>query len=111
MAVAEDLDIPFDERVSAVFPTEPLAAYANWFNVMHVRPEEARGPAVWAGRHALVALGFISIGASASTMALWHPMRVAGASARGMPMAVKRHRNGTPDRRPKGTPAAVRSRA
>lgn len=88
MVVAEELDIPFDERISVVFPTEPLPAYANWFNVLGVRPEEASGPVVWLGRRVLGRLGFITTGASGSTMAMWHPMRVAGAAARQMLLAA-----------------------
>ncbi|WP_347801573.1 molybdopterin cofactor-binding domain-containing protein [Mesorhizobium sp. CAU 1732] len=29
MVVAEELDIPFDERISVEFPTEPLPAYSS----------------------------------------------------------------------------------
>lgn len=84
MVVAEELRIPFDDRISVAFPVEPLPAYANWFNVLQIRPEEASGPVVWVGRRVLGLLGFISTGASGSTMAMWHPMRVAGAAAREM---------------------------
>ncbi|SFV34659.1 isoquinoline 1-oxidoreductase, beta subunit [Devosia crocina] len=96
MVVAEELDIPFDDRISVVFPTEPLPAYANWFNVLGVRPEYASGPAVWLGRRILGQLGFISTGASGSTMAMWHPMRVAGAAARQMLLAAGAARMGVP---------------
>ncbi|MDX3925808.1 MAG: molybdopterin-dependent oxidoreductase [Shinella sp.] len=96
MVVAEELDVPFDDRISVVFPVEPLPAYANWFNVLQQRPEEASGPAVWVGRRVLGLLGFIATGASASTMALWHPMRVAGASARQMLLAAGATRLGVP---------------
>ena len=88
MVVAEELDIPFDERISVAFPVEPLPAYSNWFNVLQQRPEEASGPVVWVGRRVLGLLGFIATGASASTMAMWHPMRIAGASARQMLLAA-----------------------
>ena len=88
MVVAEELDIPFDDRISVEFPVEPLPAYSNWFNVLQQRPEDASGPVVWVGRRVLGLLGFIATGASASTMALWHPMRVAGASARQMLLAA-----------------------
>jgi isoquinoline 1-oxidoreductase beta subunit len=88
MVVAEELDIPFDDRISVEFPTEAHPAYATWFNVLQVRPEEASGPVVWAGRRVLGLLGFISTGASSSTMSLWHPMRIAGASARQMLIAA-----------------------
>ncbi|WP_127143100.1 xanthine dehydrogenase family protein molybdopterin-binding subunit [Pelagibacterium montanilacus] len=96
MVVAEELDIPMDERLSVVFPTELHPAYSNWFNVLGVRPEEASGPVVWVGRRVLGLAGFISTGASASTMAMWHPMRVAGASARQMLIAAASARLGVP---------------
>ena len=96
MVVAEELDIPFDDRISVAFPVEPLPAYSNWFNVLGVRPEDASGPAVWVGRRMLGLLGFISTGASSSTMALWHPMRVAGATARQMLLAAGAARLGVP---------------
>ncbi|MGK6314629.1 molybdopterin cofactor-binding domain-containing protein [Neorhizobium sp. DT-125] len=96
MVVAEELDIPFDDRISVAFPVEPLPAYANWFNVLQQRPEEAGGPTVWVGRRVLGLLGFISTGASSSTMALWHPMRVAGAAARQMLLAAGAARLGVP---------------
>ncbi|MEO4001239.1 molybdopterin cofactor-binding domain-containing protein [Mesorhizobium sp. CAU 1732] len=96
MVVAEELDIPFDDRIRVEFPTEAHPAYATWFNVLQVRPEEASGPVVWAGRRVLGLLGFISTGASSSTMSLWHPMRVAGASARQMLITAGAARLGVP---------------
>lgn len=96
MAVAEELDIPFDDRISVEFPTEPLPAYSNWFNVVGIRPEDASGPVVWLGRRVLGQLGFITTGASASTMAMWHPMRMAGAAARQMLIAAAAARLGVP---------------
>ncbi|WP_298639444.1 molybdopterin cofactor-binding domain-containing protein [uncultured Tistrella sp.] len=96
MVVAEELDIPFDDRIRVEFPVEPLPAYSNWFNILRVRPEEASGPVVWVGRRVLGLAGFIATGASASTMALWHPMRVAGASARHMLLAAGAARLGVP---------------
>lgn len=96
MVVAEELDVPFDDRISVVFPVEPLPAYANWFNVLQQRPEEASGPVVWVGRRVLGLLGFIATGASSSTMALWHPMRVAAAAARQMLLAAGAARLGVP---------------
>ncbi|TVU90877.1 xanthine dehydrogenase family protein molybdopterin-binding subunit [Vreelandella titanicae] len=96
MVVAEELDIPFDDRISVEFPVEPLPAYASWFNVLQQRPEEASGPVVWVGRRVLGLLGFIATGASASTMALWYPMRVAGAAARQMLLAAGAARLGVP---------------
>jgi isoquinoline 1-oxidoreductase subunit beta len=88
MVVAEEMDLPFDDRIRVVFPTEALPAYANWTNVLGVRPEEAAGPVVWMGRRVFGQLGFIATGASGSTMGMWHPMRVAGASAREMLVAA-----------------------
>ncbi|MET0169827.1 MAG: molybdopterin cofactor-binding domain-containing protein, partial [Aliihoeflea sp.] len=96
MVVAEELDIPFDERISVEFPTEPLPAYSSWSNMLQQRPEEASGPIVWVGRRVLGQLGFISTGASASTMSMWHPMRVAGASARQMLLDAGAARLGVP---------------
>lgn len=37
MVVAEEMDLPFDDRIRVVFPTEALPAYANWTNVLGVR--------------------------------------------------------------------------
>lgn len=88
MVVAEELDIPFDDRIRVEFPTEVHPAYSTWFNMLQIRPEEARGPVVWLGRRVLGQMGFIATGASGSTMAMWHPMRVAGASARQMLLAA-----------------------
>ncbi|NKN37312.1 xanthine dehydrogenase family protein molybdopterin-binding subunit [Agrobacterium sp. a22-2] len=96
MVVAEELDIPFDERISVAFPVEPLPAYSVWFNMLQVRPEEASGPVVWLGRRVIGQLGFIATGASGSTMGMWHPMRVAGASARHMLLAAGASRLGVP---------------
>jgi isoquinoline 1-oxidoreductase beta subunit len=84
MLVAEELDVPFDGRVTVEFPVERLAVYANWSLPLDVRPEEARGPFAWLGQRALGLLPMISTGGSSSTMGLWHPMRVAGAAARKM---------------------------
>ncbi len=96
MVVAEEMDLPFDDRIRVEFPTEAHPAYSTWFNVFQVRPEEASGPVVWAGRRVLGLLGFISTGASSSTMSLWHPMRVAGASARQMLIDAAAARLGVP---------------
>ncbi|MEO3388872.1 molybdopterin cofactor-binding domain-containing protein [Mesorhizobium sp. CAU 1741] len=96
MVVAEELELPFDDRIRVEFPTEAHPAYSTWFNVFQVRPEEASGPVVWAGRRVLGLLGFISTGASSSTMSLWHPMRVAGASARQMLIDAGAARLGVP---------------
>ncbi|SHJ54496.1 Molybdopterin-binding domain of aldehyde dehydrogenase [Aureimonas altamirensis DSM 21988] len=96
MLVAEELDIPFDDRISVVVPTRRHGAYVNWINVLQVRPAEAGGPAAWVERRALRLLGFLSTAASYSAMALWHPMRVAGASAREMLVAAAAKRLGLP---------------
>ncbi|MCG6114024.1 MAG: molybdopterin-dependent oxidoreductase [Mesorhizobium sp.] len=96
MVVAEEMDIPFDERIRVEFPTEAHPAYSTWFNVLQVRPEEASGPVVWLGRRVLGQMGFIATGASGSTMGLWHPMRVAGAAAREMLVTAAAARLGVP---------------
>ncbi|ODN68522.1 molybdopterin cofactor-binding domain-containing protein [Methylobrevis pamukkalensis] len=96
MLVAEEMDLLLDDRVTVVFPTEAHPAYSSWFNMLQVRPEEASGPVVWLGRRLLGELGFIATGASASTMSLWHPMRVAGAAARAMLAEAAAVRLGVP---------------
>jgi isoquinoline 1-oxidoreductase beta subunit len=96
MVVAEEMDLPFDDRISVVFPTEAHPAYSTWFNVLQVRPEEAAGPVVRVGRRVLGRMGFIATGASGSTMGIWHPMRVAGAAARQMLVAAAAARLGVP---------------
>lgn len=96
MVVAEELDVPFDDRIKVVFPTEAHPAYSNWFNVLQVRPEEASGPVVWIARRVLGELGFIATGASGSTIGMWHPMRVAGATARRMLIAAAARRFAVP---------------
>lgn len=96
MIVAEEMDLPFDDRIRVDFPTEAHPAYSTWFNVLQVRPEEASGPVVWLGRRVLGEMGFIATGASGSTMGLWHPMRVAGAAARQMLIAAAAIRLGVP---------------
>lgn len=84
MVVAEELDLPFDDRISVEHPTEELAVYAAWASQLGTHPDEARGPAVWLGRRVFGALGLVSTGASSSTYSLWTPMRHAGAAARHM---------------------------
>lgn len=96
IVVAEELDIPFDDRISVEFPTDGHAAYSSWFNALQVRPEEAGGPVVWLARRALGRMEFIATGASGSTMGMWHPMRVAGAAARQMLIAAAAARMGAP---------------
>jgi isoquinoline 1-oxidoreductase beta subunit len=96
MVVAEELNLSFDDRISVEFPVDLLPAYSNWSTMLGVRPEDAGGPAVWVGRRLIGRLGFIGTGASYSTMALWHPMRIAGASARQMLLAAAAARLGEP---------------
>lgn len=96
MLVAEEMDLPLDDRVTVVFPTAAHPAYSAWSNVLRVRPEEASGPVAWLGRRVVGELGFIATGASASTMGLWHPMRIAGAAARHMLVEAAAVRLGVP---------------
>ncbi|MGL4234594.1 xanthine dehydrogenase family protein molybdopterin-binding subunit, partial [Tabrizicola sp.] len=95
--VAEELGIPFDDRIRVVFPTDAHPAYSNWFNVLQIRPEEAAGPVAWVGRRVLGQMGFIATGASGSTMGMWHPMRLAGAAARQMLVAAAAAELGVPE--------------
>jgi isoquinoline 1-oxidoreductase subunit beta len=96
MVVAEEMDLPFDDRIRVEFPNEAHPSYSTWFNVLQVRPEEASGPVVWLGRRVLGQMGFIATGASGSTMGLWHTMRVAGAAAREMLVAAASDRLNAP---------------
>jgi isoquinoline 1-oxidoreductase beta subunit len=98
MVVAEEMDLPLDDRIRVEFPTQAHPAYSTWFNVFQVRPEDASGPIVWLGRRVLGQMGFIATGASGSTMGLWHPMRVAGAAAREMLVSAAAIRLGIPPR-------------
>ena len=98
MVVAEELDLPFDDRIRVVFPTEAHPAYSAWSNALQVRPEDATGPVAWFGRRVLGRIGMIATGASGSTMGLWHPMRVAGAAARQMLVTAAAERLGVPAR-------------
>jgi isoquinoline 1-oxidoreductase subunit beta len=84
MVVAEEMDLPFDERIRVEHPVEELAVYASWSSQLDVRPDEASGTVVWIGRRVIGALGLVSTGASSSTYGLWTPMRRAGAAARHM---------------------------
>jgi isoquinoline 1-oxidoreductase subunit beta len=96
MMVAEEMDLPWDDRIRVEFPTEAHPAYSTWFNVFQIRPEEASGPVAWLGRRVLGQMGFIATGASGSTMGLWHPMRVAGAAARDMLVTAAATQLGVP---------------
>lgn len=84
MLVAEELDVPFDERISVEHPTEVLPVYGGWASQLGIRPEEASGPLHWLGRRALGAASIVSTGASSSTYELWTNLRQAGATARHM---------------------------
>ncbi|MBB4004780.1 xanthine dehydrogenase family protein molybdopterin-binding subunit [Aurantimonas endophytica] len=96
MLVAEELDLPFDERIAVEHPTQLLPVYASYSQIIGVRPEEARGPVAWAVRRAVSAVPLIATGASGSTIGLWHPMRTAGAAARHMLVAAAAARLGVP---------------
>ncbi|RAH96110.1 xanthine dehydrogenase family protein molybdopterin-binding subunit [Acuticoccus sediminis] len=96
MLVAEEMDIPFDERISVEHPVELLPVYAHWAQMLGVRPEEPQGPVTWIGRRLISSIPLITTGASASTLNLWHPMRVAGAAARHMLLAAGAARLGVP---------------
>lgn len=84
MLVAEELGIPFDNRISVEHPTEVLPVYGGWASQLGIRPEEASGPLHWLGRRALGAASIVSTGASSSTYELWTSLRQAGAAARHM---------------------------
>lgn len=96
MLVAEELDIPFDGRIRVEFPVEQLAVYANFALPLRTRPEDMRGPVLWAAKRVLGLLPLINTAASTSTMGLWVPMRTAGAAARHMLVAAGAARLGVP---------------
>lgn len=96
MLVAEELDIPFDSRIRVEHPVEPLAVYANYSAPLRTRPEDMRGPLMWAAKRALGALPLMNTAGSTSTMGLWFPMRSAGAAARHMLIAAGAARLGVP---------------
>jgi isoquinoline 1-oxidoreductase beta subunit len=96
MVVAEELDLPLDERIRVEFPSEAHPAFSNWFNALQQRPEEAGGPVVWLARRIFGQMGFVATGASGSTMGMWHPMRLAGAAARHMLVAAAANQLGVP---------------
>lgn len=96
MLVAEEMDLPFDGRISVEHPVEELAVYANWALPLGARPEEPSGPAVWIGRRVLGALRVNATGGSSSIYGLWTPMRVAGAAAKHMLVAAAAARLGVP---------------
>jgi isoquinoline 1-oxidoreductase beta subunit len=96
MLVAEELDIPFDSRISVEHPVEQLAVYANYSGPLRTRPEDMRGPVMWAAKRALGLLPLINTGGSTSTMGLWVPMRRAGAAARHMLVVAGAERLGVP---------------
>ncbi|RVT99290.1 xanthine dehydrogenase family protein molybdopterin-binding subunit [Rhodovarius crocodyli] len=96
MLVAEELDIPFDDRISVEHPTGLLPVYTNYALSLRTRPEDARGPLLWAGQRALGLVPLIVTGGSSSTYGLWFPMRSAGAAARHMLLAAGAARLGVP---------------
>ncbi|MBR0641916.1 xanthine dehydrogenase family protein molybdopterin-binding subunit [Plastoroseomonas hellenica] len=96
MLVAEELDIPFDDLISVEHPVEQLAVYANYAAPLRTRPEDARGPIMWAAKRALGLLPLMNTAGSSSTMGLWFPMRVAGAAARHMLVTAGAARLGVP---------------
>ena len=96
MLVAEELDIPFDGRITVEHPVEQLAVYANYATPLRTRPEEAHGPVLWVAKRLAGLLPLISTAGSSSILGLWHPMRVAGASARHMLVAAAAIRLGVP---------------
>jgi isoquinoline 1-oxidoreductase subunit beta len=97
MLVAEELGIPFDERISVEHPTANLPVYGGWASQLGVRPEEASGPLHWLGRRALAAVSIVSTGASSSTYELWTHLRQAGAAARHMLVGAAAKRLGVPN--------------
>ena len=94
--VAEELHVSLNGQLTVEHPSEMHPAYANWANILQVRPEEASGPMAWAARRLFGQLGFITTGASSSMMNMWQPMRLAGATAREMLMAAGAARFGVP---------------
>jgi isoquinoline 1-oxidoreductase beta subunit len=96
MLVAEELDIPFDSRISVEHPVEQLAVYANYGAPLRTRPEDARGPVMWVAKRLLGLLPLMNTAGSTSTMGLWFPMRTAGAAARHMLVAAGATRLGVP---------------
>jgi isoquinoline 1-oxidoreductase beta subunit len=96
MLAAEELDIPFDERIRVEHPVEQLAVYTNFAGPLRTRPEDARGPVIWAAKRVLGLLPMIITAGSRSTVGLWVPMRQAGAAARHMLVTAGAARLGVP---------------
>ncbi|MGX9964131.1 molybdopterin cofactor-binding domain-containing protein [Roseomonas sp. F4] len=107
MLVAEELDIPFDGRISVEHPVALHAVYAQWAVPLGLRPENARGPLAWIGRRAISAVPLIVTSGSGSIFGLWHPMRSAGAAARQMLLAAGAARLGVPQAQLSTADAAV----
>lgn len=85
MLIAEELDVDLsDGSVSVEHPVEELPVYTNYTLALRVRPEDAAGPLHWVGRRVLGLLPVIGTGGSSGIKNTWHPLRVAGASARSM---------------------------
>jgi isoquinoline 1-oxidoreductase beta subunit len=81
MLVAEEMDLPLDHRIRVEHPVEQLAAYSN-AGPLQMRPEEMRGPVMWAARRLLGLLPMMNTAGSNSIAGLWVAMRTAGAVAR-----------------------------
>ncbi|WP_120010168.1 xanthine dehydrogenase family protein molybdopterin-binding subunit [Teichococcus vastitatis] len=96
MLVAEELDIPFDDRISVEHPVEQLAVYANYSGPLRTRPENMHGPLMWTAKRVLSLLPLMNTAGSTSTMGLWFPLRSAGAAARHMLLTAGATRLGVP---------------
>lgn len=96
MLVAEELDLPFDGRITVEHPTEELPVYTGGGLPASTRPEEASGPVSWVSRRVLGALRLNATGASSSLYGRWTLMRAAGATARHMLVTAAAARLGVP---------------
>ncbi|WMT90885.1 molybdopterin cofactor-binding domain-containing protein [Pelagibacterium sp. H642] len=96
MLVAEELDIPFDERITVEHAVENLPVYSNYTGPLQMRPEDPPNPVQWVAQRVIGLIGLNNTSGSNSTMGLWVPMRVAGASARHMLVAAAAERLGVP---------------
>ena len=83
MLIAEELEVELSAKnVTVVHPTDELPVYTNYAIALDTRPEEMTGPINWVGKKVVSLFPFIATGGSTSIVAAWHPLRVAGASAR-----------------------------
>lgn len=94
MLVAEELDIPFNERITVEHAVENLPVYSNYTGPLQMRPEDQPNPVQWVAQRVIGLIGLNNTSGSNSTMGLWVPMRVAGASARHMLVAAAAERLG-----------------